>query len=356
MFRYIRDKINAEGGKEMTVVTEKDPVQVAKTLSRADVWIIPQPKEATIGKETFDLTNCSGIHIGGAISPKGAEVLADFPTLLEERSGVALETQLDSPDEGCIVFGVFPDGIPGDEFKDVSTEDLEALGEEGYVLHIGKNHITAAARETTGLYYAARTLAQIATDRSELPCLKIRDWPSLRHRGFLQDVSRGQIPTMNTFKRLVRVLAEAKYNMLELYIEHVFKWSSHPDISPPEGISPQEGRELFDYGARHRIDVHPLLQTCGHSYHILENPAYEHLRVRYNTKKPGATTFDIRKPETIEFMTDLVQDLVKTFPGKFLGIDFTEIDIEGFTERQVSENHGISLGTVKSRKNIGLRE
>jgi len=320
---------DAEGDENVAKVLENVPAKVAKVLAEADVWIMPQPKEAAVGEGCFDLAGCRGIRIGGAISPKGAEVLADLPDLVAERSGVTLGMSLGEAEVGCVAFGVFPDGVPSPGFEDVSAKDLEGLGDEGYVLVINTDQITAAARETEGLYYAGRTLAQIATDRTELPCLKIRDWPSLRYRGAQQDISRGQVPTMDTFKRLVRLLAEGKANILELYIEHTFKWKSHADISPPEGIAPDEAREVFDYAARYGIEVHPILQVLGHSYHILHQPQYHHLRVGPCEKAPWIMTFDIRKGETIAFINDLVQEIVAAFPGKFLNVDITEVDVEG---------------------------
>ena len=131
-----------------------------------------------------------------------------------------------------------------------------------------------------------------------LPGIVIRDWPSLKYRGGHEDISRGQVPTLDTLKRLTRVLAEGKANMLELYIEHLFKWKKYPDIAPPEAISPEEGHELFDYAAGYGIEVHPMLQVLGHSYGILNLPQYQHYRVSPCEKAPWVMTFDIRKPET----------------------------------------------------------
>jgi len=306
-----------------------DPLLVAGALRRADTWVLPQPKEAAVTSGSFDLEDCKGIRLGGAISPKGAEVLADFPALLEERSGVALEMALGEPETGSIIFGLFPDGAPSEGFAGITAADLEGLGCEGYVLVINADGVTAAARETEGLYYASRTLAQIATDRTELPCMKIRDWPALRYRGVHQDISRVQIPTMDTFRRLVRVLAEAKVNILELYIQNTFRWTKYPDISPPEAVTPDEARALFDYASRRRMEVMPFLQVLGHSGGILRRDGYEHLRVRDVPEKPWTVTFDPRKDETVAFMNDLVQELCAALPGEFFAIDTNEIDVEG---------------------------
>jgi hypothetical protein len=53
-------------------------------------------------------------------------------------------------------------------------------------------------------------------------------------------------------------------------------------------------------------------------------------------------TFDIRKPEAVAFVLDLVREICDAFPGKFLNVDITEIDLDGFkasgtTEAQISQ-------------------
>ena len=116
--------------------------------------------------------------------------------------------------------------------------------------------------------------------------MTIYDWPVLRYRGAQQDISRGQVPKPATLNRLAEVLALSKMNELELYIEHEYKYKAFPDISPPEGLAPTEGRDLSIHAAGNGVEVHPLLQTLGHSYHILSKPQYQHLRVGPCEKTP----------------------------------------------------------------------
>jgi hexosaminidase len=85
--------------------------------------------------------------------------------------------------------------------KSLTAQDLAGLGEQGYYLRLDRSGITAAAATEQGLYYATRTLAQIAAGRSRLPGMIIRDWPSLRYRGFQYDISRGQMPTLEPFQQ-----------------------------------------------------------------------------------------------------------------------------------------------------------
>ena len=103
-------------------------------------------------------------------------------------------------------------------------------------------------------------------------------------------------------RRLADAIAAAKGNMLELYIEDVFQWKSHPDIPPPEAITAQEARALFDHAASRQVEVHPAFQGFGHWDKILAKPAYRPLGV-------SGSTIDIRKPATVALVRDMVDDV-----------------------------------------------
>ncbi|HEX2950923.1 MAG TPA: glycoside hydrolase family 20 zincin-like fold domain-containing protein [Armatimonadota bacterium] len=313
-------------GRRVKATTfETNPTKVAQVLTAADTWILPQPKAVSVKEGYFDLKKCSGIRLFGC---DNARMKIDFPALLEDRCGVRLRAIKGKPQANCISMVMCSNGVPPKD-SGLTAADLKKLGEHGYYLRVSKDGITTGATSEIGLYYAARTIAQMATDRTLLPGIVIRDWPSLKYRGVHEDMSRGQVPTLDTFKRLSRILAESKANTLELYIENLFKWKSHPDIAPPEAIAPEEGRELFDYAARLGIEVHPMLQVLGHSNGILSLPAYQRYSVSECKNAPWAMTFDIRKPETIAFVNELVKEICQAFPGKILNVDITEIDIEG---------------------------
>src|SRR5208283_2228581 len=230
-----RPKVNLGSPAPKIQAMENDPKRVAALLTAAGAWILPQPKEAALTGGSFDLKHSGRARLVGGASAAAENVLNEFHGLLLERSGVVLK-----PSGFPIQLGIFPDGKPDASINNVSEADLQGLGPEGYVLHVDGKGISAAARSPAGLRHATRTLVQLATDKTSVPGLHIRDWPSMQYRGAMQDISRGQVPTVQALKRLARVLAEAKMNLLELYIEHTYKFEVHPDTSPPEGLSPGE--------------------------------------------------------------------------------------------------------------------
>jgi hypothetical protein len=303
---------------------ENDPKRVAALLTAAGAWILPQPKEAGLTGGSFDLKRPGRARLVGGTSAAAERIVNEFQGLLRERSGVVLK-----PSGFPILLGIFPDGKPGARISNVSEADLKDLGSEGYVLHVDGKGISAAARSPAGLRHATRTLVQLATDKTSVPGLHIRDWPSMQYRGVMQDISRGQVPTVQALERLTRVLAEAKMNMLELYIESTYKFEAHPDSSPPEGLSPGEARDLFNYAADFGVEVHPLFQVLGHAGTILNNPKDVSMAVR-PPKQTWGETYDIRKPETVAFVLEMVRELQDTMPGKLFTVDLTESDIKGF--------------------------
>ena len=306
---------------------EQDAQGVAKALTAMDAWILAQPKSVEpLPRVSFDLAGCKGIVAEGG---DGARDLRPWVVeRLAGASGVRLPL-LDSA-EGPAVALVLADALG--KFPAAAKIDDAAfaqLGDQGYGLVVDAGRVTLAARSVAGLRYAVTTLAQIAADRTVLPGMAVRDWPSLRYRGVQQDISRGQVPTPETMKRLADVLAEGKMNEFEFYLEHVYKYKAFPDISPPEGFAPEEAKDFAAHAARAGVEVHPLMQGLGHAFQILSKPQYQHLRIGPCEKMPWIMTFDIRKPEAVRMIATMIDELCETFPGELFNVDITEIDIEG---------------------------
>jgi hypothetical protein len=306
---------------ELPPVLETNPTNVARLLASANTWLLPQPKAVGMTGELFDLTKCKGIRLVGC---DDSWLRTSFPALLGERSGVRLKASAGKLARGCISLVLCLHGTPPPGVRSLRADDLPGLGDQGSCLRVDRSGITAAATTEQGLYYAARTLTQIATGRNSLPGMVIRDWPSLRYRGFQYDISRGQMPTLASLKRLAEITAEAKMNVYELYLEHEFQWQRYPDIAPPEALTRAEARELFEHAARYHMDVHPMMQTFGHFYNIGTKPAYRKFMVE------DGGTVDIRKPEAVSFVTNLIDEVCAAMPGKFLNVDITEIDDAAF--------------------------
>jgi len=99
-----------------------------------------------------------------------------------------------------------------------------------------------------------------------------------RALGYMLDVSRDKVPTMNSLKRIVDVIAELGYGQFQLYTEHTFAYKGHEtvwkDASP---ITPEEVRELDDYCWKRGVELVPNQNSFGHMERWLRHPAYRHL-------------------------------------------------------------------------------
>ena len=311
---------------------DESPEPVAKTLASMDVWILAQPKYvAPIPGVTFDLAQCRGMT---AWAGKGSQALQEWTARrLAETSGVQIPVLPFAP-QIMLTLADTPDQYPARIKMDGRM--LAQMGDQGYTLVIDGEGVTLTARKVAGLRNAVTTLAQIATDRTKLPGMVIFDWPSMKYRGAQQDVSRGQVANPEAIGRLADALALAKMNLLELYIEHVYAYKAFPDVAPPEGYTAADGMAMSAHAADAGVEIHPLLQGLGHSYHILNKPQYQHLRIGPCEKQPWIMTFDIRKPEAVQMVTTMIDELCATFPGELFNIDITEIDIDGLQADGVS--------------------
>jgi hexosaminidase len=168
---------------------------------------------------------------------------------------------------------VFPDAK--DEHREVPDGDnLEA-----YALAVTAGHILVWGATPAGLARGVQTLRQLlATAEGALPAMHIADAPVLAWRGAMLDISRGKIPTLDTLKHCVDVLASFKLNVLQLYTEHSFASRRHPRIGLVWGsLTPEELVALDQYCRERYVELMPCLQSFGHLRRILDLPEYEHL-------------------------------------------------------------------------------
>ncbi len=205
-------------------------------------------------------------------------------------------------------------GVPQEQnFKD-----------EGYVLDVESARIVIAAPTAAGAFYGAQTLRQLirpaANQAFAVPALRIVDWPAMRWRGLHDDISRGPIPTLDTIKQQIRTLAEYKYNLYALYIEHVYDYQAQPIVAPREGaLNAAEVKEIVAYAARYYITVLPEQQAFGHLHHLLKYELYQDV-----AETPHGHVLTPTNPKSYELIKSLYDELVPQFPGPFFHIGSDE--------------------------------
>lgn len=152
-------------------------------------------------------------------------------------------------------------------------------GPEAYSLVADPTGVRIAARSAVGLRWGLATLVQLRRSCGDaLPGLRIDDAPAFRERGFMLDISRDRVPTMDTLRRLVEQMASVKLNHLQLYTEHTFAYAGHEAVwRNADPVTPAEMRELDAFAAARGVALTANQNSFGHFERWLRHPAYAHL-------------------------------------------------------------------------------
>ena len=208
----------------------------------------------------------------------------------------------------------------------------KSLGEEGYAMAIGKK-VTVSAPTATGLYWATRTLLQLAeqNENRELPKGNLRDFPDYGIRGFMMDCGRKFIP-MSYMKDLVKMMAYYKMNTLQVHLnDNGFKqyfqddWNKTPaafrlECDTYPGLTARDGfytkREFVEF--QHEafsqfVEIIPEVDAPAHTL------AFTHYKPEIGSQKYGMDHLDLFNPETYTFMDGLFKEYLEGENPVFVG-------------------------------------
>lgn len=154
------------------------------------------------------------------------------------------------------------------------------LGKEAYRLDILSDGIHISYATRTGAFYGLITLGQILSQcESSIPYCKIVDEPALSVRGYMLDISRGKVPTLEDLCGYVDRLAELKYNQLQLYVEGFsFAYPSYTEVwKDATPITGEEIRYPDSYCEKQGIELVPNQNGLGHMAAWLSRDEFRHL-------------------------------------------------------------------------------
>ncbi len=190
-------------------------------------------------------------------------------------------------------------------------------GAEGYVLAVGADAVLIAARAEPGLAHGLQTLRQLVRANirnGTIPCVTVRDWPSLRYRGYSDDITRGASPKLDLVKRELRTTSHLKMNFWTYYMEYQYAFKKHPLIGPKDGsLTPEELKAIVAYGKRHGVEIIGNQQSFGHFAHILKHEKYKHLREKPHLLNPT-------HEGAIKLLDDLYSEVVPLLESKFFNV------------------------------------
>jgi hexosaminidase len=186
------------------------------------------------------------------------------------------------------------------------------------IMIFGQTQANTGEAEFDGLM----TLAQLPERRGSrwvLPCVAIKDAPSMRWRIVSDDVSRGPFPTMEYAKQRIRTLASLKINGWSPYMEQVVADPRHPFVAWPNGWSAAQLHELAVYARRFHVTLIPEQQTFAHMHESLK---WEQLAPL--AELPHGYLLAQSDPATYAYLEPLVKGVVaatRPVPFVHLGAD-----------------------------------
>ena len=231
---------------------------------------------------------------------------------------------------------------------------LDINNEDAYNLEVSGGRVLIYSIFEKGVFYGLQTLIQLlknslltnknilsaakeSRNRFILPEVQIKDVPDLKIRGVAQDVSRGQIFTVENAKRYIDMLSHYKMNFYCPYMEDMFAHPKHPEIGENRGaLAAMEIKEIDEYAKKRYIEFVPIFECLGHVGNILTHKKYQDLG-----EFPGSECLDISNPEIYPFLTDYISELSKNFSTEYfhLGLD-ESFDLGKYNSKEYIKERG----------------
>ena len=252
----------------------------------------------------------------------------------------------------------------------LTTADAKAsLGPEGYELTVAPDSVVIRASGQAGMFYGVQSLLQLLPPQIfasrpvpgqawQIPCVQIEDQPRFKWRGLLFDISR-HFFTPAEVKQVLDVLALHKVNVLQMHLTDDQGWRVEikkyprltqigawrkdagfgldPKLSTAYGPDGRYGgyytradlREIITYASTKHITIVPEIEMPGHSCAALA--AYPELSCSGGPYTPNteggvfAGVYCAGKEETFEFLQNVLAEVCRVFPGKYIHIGGDEV-------------------------------
>ena len=361
--------------------------------------LVPLP-QLLVQTNTGSFTLCPPQVIPGAPAPSPTIILVDGAG---RETGEYLATTLFKSTSYRFPVGTNSGLAPVPQAILLTTNAaLASLGPEGYELLVATNSVVIRAPTTAGLFYGAQTLLQllppdIYSPRPvngvtwAAPCIYIQDWPRFSWRGFMLDPVR-HFFNKDEVKQVLDTLALHKLNMFHMHLcddsgwrLEIKKWALlsqasawRTDLNPNDltshlwNLNPRamaawrddglyggfftqdDAREIVAYAAQRHITVVPEIEMPGHSSAALN--AYPQFACGCATCSNGPYSlnvtsyvggvFCVARPETTNFLHDVLTEVMDVFPGPYIHIGGDEVNFGNWRKHSLDQALTNSLGTT----------
>ena len=285
--------------------------------------VIPTPRQMISTSEPFKPSSRTHIILGERTTAEdkfaAEQINTHLADLQKEALSVVKEDGIKKLPKSFIYLGSPQGTFARQWLKSHRVSYGPELKNEGYLLDVSQDGVVIIGESPVGRYYGVMTLVQILDYQKKIlviPGVSIRDWPQQKMRGITDDLSRGQVSTMQNFKQIIRFLSRHKLNVYSPYIEDIFVFRKYPTIGKGRGeITTAEIKELDAYARRYHVELIPTFETLGHWENILVQPEY----VRY-AEFPGAHTVNVSDEAVYTMLDDMIGQLSDAFSSPYFNM------------------------------------
>jgi len=278
--------------------------------------LLPRPQELHYGPGSLPLEK---LTIRFAMKPGEQDRFAadQLAAGLWEKAGIAMSIRESRGSGHAIVLERTGEGAmtPG-------TNEASGPGcRESYTISVTTGGATIRAPASAGLFYGVQTFLQMVESNgaARLPVAEVRDWPALPYRGFMMDLSHGQLLRVSEIERQIDLLSRFKGNQYFLYSEMNVAMDGYELVNPDARYTRAEIRHLIDYALRRHMDLAPCIELYGHMHDLFRVEKMSDLSLpRYGDE------FDPRNPAAMRTMVDLLSQNMDLFPSPWIHVGFDE--------------------------------
>lgn len=260
----------------------------------------------------------------------------------------------------------FEEGVSENVIEFVLSPN-SVIPEEGYTLEVASEKITITGKTAAGIFWGTQTLVQLIPSvenrdfgpnpQFTIAAGMIEDHPEYEYRGMMLDVARHFFP-VDEVKHLIDQISKYKINHLHLHLSddqgwriEIKSWPLLTEIGGSTQVGGEAGgyytqedyKEIVRYAMERHMTIVPEIDMPGHTNSALAaygelNPgikvpeegavATERTRMGvagqptplYTGTEVGFSTLDTKRPETYQFVEDVIREISEITPGPFFHI------------------------------------
>lgn len=310
------------------------------SLNAKAIDVIPRPSSVSQRQGEYLINNNIGIYANRSLDNE----ISSLAKILEEEQGVKVSKVTSAKRAGIRLL--------------LNQTLQHDLGIEGYRLQVDDKGVLIEAPSSTGIFYGVQTLRQLVkkeTGIARVGFVMISDVPRFSWRSYMLDEGRAY-KGKAVVKKLLDEMAALKMNVFHWHLTEDQGWrlaiEKYPNLTKIGGRrdstqiggwnstkydgKPLEGhytradiKEIVAYAKERHINIMPEIEMPGHASAAIAS--YPWLGVtKLPIKVPTSfgvkyDIFDVTDPKVIEFLHDVLKEVIDMFPSAVIHIGGDEV-------------------------------